>query len=112
MQHPPTLAESLAFIICFLPLPLMLVFLSLTVYFLPAPPAALPHIQDPYIAHEVTRTFFILVFFPSYTLFGVLTVHGIKVAFRLRHGAARYADNYKAGIQKRIDKLKKKFPQL
>jgi hypothetical protein len=112
MEHPPTLAESLAFIVCFLPLPFFLVFLALTLYIMPAFPLPLPHIQDVHLAHEIVRTSLIFLFFPMYTLFGVLSVHGIQVAFRLRHGAAHYADNYRMGIQKRIDKLKKKFPQL
>jgi hypothetical protein len=45
-------------------------------------------------------------------VFGVLTIYGIKVAFQLRHGEARYQENYRAALQKRINKLKDKFPRL
>jgi hypothetical protein len=48
----------------------------------------------------------------TYGLFGNLAIHGIVVAYRLRHGGARYSDNFEAGTQKQIDRLKKKFPKL
>jgi hypothetical protein len=112
IEHPPTLVESLAIIICFLPLPITMAMVSLLLYFSPQPPPWFPRIQDPRVAHEFARTVLMVVFFSAYTLFGALTVHGIQVAFRLRNGAAHYADSYKAGIQKRIDKLKKKYPRL
>jgi hypothetical protein len=111
MEHPPTLVESVAFIICFLPLPFFLVFLALTIHFAPAFPFV-PHMQDVQLAHEITRTLLILLFISMYTIFGLLTVHGIKVAFRLRHGAVHYADHYRMEREKRIEKLKKKFPRL
>ncbi len=113
--RPPTLVESLAFIICFLPIPFTMAMVWPVLYFSPPPPSWLPKVQDPHTAHvgiEIVREVLFLVFFCTYTLFGVLTVHGIYVAFLLRNGAANYADNYKAGIQKRIDKLRKKYPQL
>jgi hypothetical protein len=111
MEHPPTLVESVAFIVCFLPLPFFLVFLALTLHFAPALPFV-PHMQDVYLAHEIVRTLLILLFLSMYTIFGLLTVHGIKVAFRLRHGAAHYADHYRMEREKRIEKLQRKFPQL
>ena len=112
-EHPPTLVESLAFIICFLPLPFALAMAALTVYVLPPPPSWFPTLaDDPHMGQGVVRTFLVLVCLSSYALFGTLTVHGIQIAFRLRHGATHYADNYRAGIEKRINKLKKKFPQL
>jgi len=52
------------------------------------------------------------LFFITSVLFGALTAQGLFVVSRLRHGEARYAENYKAGIQGRIDKLKKKFLNL
>jgi hypothetical protein len=115
VEHPPTLVESLAFIICFLPLPFAMAMVWPVLYFSPPPPAWLPTVQDPRTAHvgiEIVREVLFLVFFCTYTLFGVLTVHGIYVAFLLRHGAAHYADNYKTGVQKRINKLRKKYPHL
>jgi hypothetical protein len=59
--------------------------------------------SEPYLA---------LLFFCNYLPFSLLTVYGIYVMYWLRQGEARYADNYKEGLQKRIDQLKKKFPQL
>jgi hypothetical protein len=67
---------------------------------------------DPETGRLVFGTVASVVMFCSYMLFGVLTAQGIKVAYHLREGQARYHANYKAGVQKRIDKLLKKFPQL
>jgi hypothetical protein len=112
MENPPTLVESLAYIICFLPLPFLLVFIALLLYFSPAPPSWFPRMQDVHLAHEIVSAFLNLLFFCMYALFGVLTVHGIKVISRLRHGAARYADHYRLERERRIEKLIVKFPRL
>jgi len=37
----------------------------------------------------------VAVVFCNYVVFGVLTVHGIKTAYRLRHGQTRFHENYK-----------------
>jgi hypothetical protein len=108
LENPPTLLESLAYIICFLPLPIALTSALLSTYF---DPFLRPH-SDFLLPPEIGAAFVSLLSFVSYLIFGVLTVHGVTVAYRLRHGEARYSDNYKAEIQKRIDRLKKKFPGL
>jgi hypothetical protein len=109
LQNPPTLLESLAYIVCALPVPIAVAMVTVTLYFFPSTPPY-PH---PIPAVHVIVSFVIFIFFLCcYLVFGVLTVHGIIVAFRLRHGESRYADNYKAETQKRIDKLTKKFPRL
>ena len=84
-----------------------------TVYFARFAPRPPPPVQiDPHIAHVVIVTVLFAVSFLNYLIFSYVTVYGIKVAYRLRHGEARYADNYKAEIQKRIERLRKKFPNL
>jgi hypothetical protein len=112
MENPPTLVESLAYIICFLPLPFFLVFLGLTLYLSPPPPSWFPRMQDVHRVQEIGDSFFAVIFFLCYTLFGMLTVHGISVLFRLRHGAAQYADHYRLERERRIEKLIAKFPRL
>jgi hypothetical protein len=110
LSNPPTLLQSVAHMVCFLPIPIALTMALLLMYVLPV---RLPHLQlDPGLAWEIRATFLSLIFFSNYVLFGFLAVYGIRVAYWLRHGEARYGDNYKAGIQKRIEQLKKKFPQL
>jgi hypothetical protein len=64
------------------------------------------------VARQIRGAVGFVISLCCYTIFGVLTVHGIKTAYHLRHGQVRYHANYRAGIQKRIDKLLKKFPQL
>lgn len=113
LENPPTLLESVGYIVCFLPLPIVVTLILFVLYFAPQP-AQPPH-PDPRLAHlaqEMVGTFFFLLFFLNYLIFGALAFHGIQVAYRLRHGEARYAENYKAGVQKQIDRLKKKFPRL
>jgi len=112
LDNPPTLLESLAYIVCFLPIPIFVVALCLTMYFSPRPHWAPLFLLDPDTAHQVRRTIGLVLSFCCYAIFGVLTVHGIKTAYYLRHGQMRYHANYRAGIQKQIDKLLKKFPQL
>jgi hypothetical protein len=112
LDNPPTLLESLAYIICFLPIPIFVVALCLIMYFSPRPHWAPVFPLDPDTAYQVRRTTGLVLSLCCYTVFGVLTVHGIKTAYHLRHGQARYHANYRAGIQKRIDKLLKKFPQV
>ena len=109
LENPPTLLESLAYIVCFLPLPIASVLIFFVIYFAPPPPA-LP--LNPRLGHEIFDTLSFLLFFSNYVLFGLLATHGIRVAYRLRHGEARYAENYKATVQKQINQLKKKFPRL
>jgi hypothetical protein len=111
-DNPPTLLESLAYIVCLLPIPFFVVALFLTLYFAPRSHFVPFFPLDPDTAHQVRRTIGLVLSFCCYAIFGVLTVHGIKTAYHLRHGQARYHTNYKAGIQKRIDKLLEKFPQL
>jgi hypothetical protein len=81
-------------------------------YFAPRPLPPSLYVLDPGTAEYILRTIFFCLFLLNYLLFGVLAAHGVHVAYRLRHGEARYADNYKVATQKRIDRLKKKFPQL
>ena len=83
-----------------------------TLYFLPRPPSDFPLILDPHTAEKIFGLFFGTLCFVNYVLFSVLTLYGIQVAYRLRHGEARYAENYKLGIQKQIDRLVKRFPKL
>ena len=112
LDNPPTLLESLAYIVCFLPIPIFVVALWVTLYFSPQPHWAPLIPLDPDLAHQVRRAVGLVISLSCYTIFGVLTVHGIKTAYHLRHGQARYHANYRAGIQTQIDKLLKKFPQL
>lgn len=112
LQNPPTLLESLAYIVCFLPLPIVVTVALLFAYFAPPPPSLHLIRIDPRLAQKMGETMFSIFFLLNYMLLGLLAIHGIAVAYRLRHGEARYSDNYKAGIQKRIDRLKKKFPRL
>lgn len=110
LENPPSLLESVAYIVCFLPVPVALTMMFGVLYLMPFP---LPHLQlDPELAQKMRASFLYLAFLFNYLLFGVLAVHGITVAYRLRHGEPRYAENYKAGIQKRIDRLRKKYPRL
>jgi hypothetical protein len=111
LDNPPTLLESLAYIVCFLPLPVFLGAGIGLLYFLPYPSPA-KVVAYPHLAQELRSTALIILFFIAYLLFGALTAQGLFVVSRLRHGEARYAKNYKAEIQGRIDKLKKKFPTL
>jgi hypothetical protein len=112
LDNPPTLLESLAYIVCLLPIPFFIVALFLTLYFAPQP-HWVPFVPlDPDTAYQVRMASGLVLSLFCYTTFGVLTVHGIKTAYDLRHGQVRYHANYRAGIQKRIDKLLKKFPQL
>ncbi len=114
MEHPPTLVGSLAFIICFLPLPFMLAFLAVVLHFVRyiPPPFPMPHLQDTPLTREVVAAVLAVIFLPFYILFGLLTVHGIKVAYRLRFGAAHYADHYRMERQRKIDEIRKQFPRL
>jgi hypothetical protein len=111
LDNPPTLLESLAYIVCFSPLPVFLAAGCGLLYFLPYPSPA-NVIAHPHLAQELRSTALIILFFITSVLFGALTAQGLFVVSRLRHGEARYAENYKAGIQGRIDKLKKKFLNL
>jgi len=81
-----------------------------TLYFLPPPPFG--YLLDAHTAEKIFRLFFGTLFFANYVLFGMLTIYGVQVAYRLRHGEVRYAENYKLGIQKQIDRLIKRFPKL
>jgi len=110
LENPPSLLESVAYIICFLPVPVALTMMFGVLFFMPF---SLPHAQLDYeLALKVRATILYVLFLFNYLLFGVLAIHGISVAYRLRHGEARYAENYRAGIQKRIDRLRKKYPRL
>jgi hypothetical protein len=110
LDDPPTLFESLAYIVCFLPLPIVLTSMLVVLYFMPHPPSPFP--LEPHLARAIAGTFISVLALCNYFVFGVLAVHGIQVAYRLRHGVARYGENYRAGTQKRIDRLKEKFPKL
>jgi hypothetical protein len=112
LDNPPTLLESVALIVCFLPIPFCIAALGLVLYIGPRP-HWMPSIQwDPNVQHQIHVAIATVASFCCYLLFGALTVHGIRTAYRLRHGQAGYHANYRAGIQKKIDKLLKKFPQL
>ena len=110
LEHPPALLESVALIVCFLPIPFAIIGGFLLLYFAPPPPPIF--MIDPILAHKIGRAFLVLLCLVIYSVFGVLAIQGIRVAYRLRNGEARYHENYRAGIQKQIDKLKKKFPRL
>jgi hypothetical protein len=113
LDNPPTLLESLAYIVCFLPIPIFIVALCFTLYFSPPRPHWFPAAPlDPDVAHRIRGVIGFMLSLCCYSVFGVLMVHGIKTAYHLRHGQAWYHANYRAGIQKRIDKLLKKFPHL
>jgi hypothetical protein len=112
-DNPPTLLESLAYIVCFLPLPFFVVTLFLSLYFAPRPPQwMVVYPLDPDTAHRVVGVIGFVVSLSCYSVFGILIIHGIRTAYYLRHGQAKYHANYRAALQKRIDKLLKKFPQL
>ena len=96
LDNPPTLLESVAYIICFLPLPIALTMALASVYAFPIPPPPLPHL-DPRIKQMTGETIASLLFFRNYALFSLPAVRGVQVAHQPRHGEARYADNYKTG---------------
>jgi hypothetical protein len=113
LDNPPTLLESLAYIICFLPVPFFVVALCFTLYFLPPRPHWFPTAPlDPDTARLIRGATGLVLSLCLYSVFGVLAAHGIRTAYHLRHGQAQYHANYRAGIQKQIDKLLKKFPKL
>jgi hypothetical protein len=111
IDSPPTLLESVAYLVCGLPLPIASVMMVGALSFVPVrPPAIYP--VDPQTAQKLDYTLIFLLCFINYIVFGVLTLYGIQVAYRLRHGEALYAENYKKSIQKQIDRLTKQFPSL
>jgi hypothetical protein len=112
LDNPPTLIGSLGYIVCFLPLPIALTALIMTLSFWPFPSPRLAPAVDPAVGAKILHGSLGSVFFINYVIFGTLAVHGVKVAYRLRHGEAQYAANFKAETQKQIDKLKKKFPNI
>jgi len=67
---------------------------------------------DTHLSQEIGTVLLSILFFFTYLLFSMLAVHGIRVAYHLRHGQARYHEHYREGMQKQIDKIKKKFPKL
>jgi hypothetical protein len=109
LDRPPTLLESVAYLACALPLPIVSLMLVGTLWFVPVRP---PTIYSAETAQMVVYTFLFVLCFINYVVFGVLTFYGIQVAYRLRHGEALYAENYKEGVQKQIDRLTKRFPDL
>jgi hypothetical protein len=113
LDNPPTLLESVAYLVCALPFPTALAMMLGVLYFVPFRPPSVGLVPlDPYTAEVVASTFVTALCFVNYLLFGVLTLYGIAVAYRLRDGEAQYAENYKKGIQKQIDRLTSKFPEL
>ena len=110
LAEPPTLLESLAWIICFLPLPFALASILLFLRYAPAP--TVKPVIDTHLSQEIGTVLLSILFFFTYLLFSMLAVHGIRVAYHLRHGQARYHEHYREGMQKQIDKIKKKFPKL
>jgi hypothetical protein len=109
-EPPPTLLESLGWIICFLPLPFAIASLLLFMHVAPTSPG--PPIIDARLAQKIGDALLAVLFICTYIVFSLLTVHGVKLAYLLRHGQARYHEHYRAGIRKRIEKIKKKFPRL
>jgi hypothetical protein len=106
LENPPTPLLFLAYIICFLPIPVALTAAILTFLVFPF---SVPHLQvDPTLTREIVRTVLWVILLLVYALFGVLAIYGIQVAYWLRHGETRFSDNYKAGIRKRIDRLERK----
>jgi hypothetical protein len=108
LENPPSLFEQVALIVCLLPAPIALIFMVL---FLQNPPdwmLVLRSTNRP----QAFQSFRTAVYFFNYVMFGVLGFYGVQAAYRLRHGEARYVEHYSAGVQKKIDKLLKKFPEL
>jgi hypothetical protein len=72
LDNPPTLLESLAYIICFLPLPIFGAMLVGVLYFLPH--SSQPSVYaNPQLALEVRHTALAAWFFINYLVFGVVT---------------------------------------
>jgi hypothetical protein len=70
LQNPPTLLESLAYIICALPVPITVAMVVFTLYFSPVPPLDHPH-PNPTV--QLIFSFVIFTFFLcGYVFFGVL----------------------------------------
>jgi hypothetical protein len=111
LENPPSVLASLAPIICLLPLPIAMTACFLVLFFIPFQPTPL-HIVDPNVVHMVVGTVMSVMFFCLYMAYSILAVYGIRVAYRLRDGEHEYAQHYKAGVQKQIDRLKKKYPRL
>jgi hypothetical protein len=107
LENPPSLSlfEQVALIVCILPAPITLTFLMLLIQ---NSPSWIPHPKHPE-TFQLLRT---TVYFINYLLFGILSFFGVQAAYRLRHGEGKYAENYRAEVQKKIEKLLKKFPQL
>jgi hypothetical protein len=114
LANPPTLLGSVAYLVCFLPLPFALIGAWAILYLAPNPRELLPapFLIDAKTGDFIVRSFFLLMSLTTYMLFGVLTIFGARVAYHLRHGEAKYVDNYRATIEAQIQRLKKKFPAL
>jgi hypothetical protein len=110
LDNPPSLFEQVALIVCFVPAPVALIFMALV---LQNPPNWMQHPRPirPNYPQRV-QSFCKMLYLIDYVVFGVLGVYGVQAAYRLRHGAEKYAENYRAEVQKKIKKLLKKFPQL
>jgi hypothetical protein len=102
--------KQVALIVCLLPAPIALIFM---VRVLQTPPNWMPYPNSLSSDHPHTvQSFRTLVYFLNYVVFGVLGIYGVQTAYRLRHGEGKYAENYRAEVQKKIEKLLKKFPEL
>jgi hypothetical protein len=112
LRNPPSLNDDIAVIICFLPLPLALALAMTTAFLFPRVPPAWVMQADPHAVKVIALTILLVPLLSLYCLYALLTLHGFKIAWRLRHGARFYTDTYKKGIQKQIDKLRKKYPNI
>ena len=111
LENPPTLLGSVAYLVCFLPIPFALAMVVGTLYLVPFRGVEAP-LLDPETAQWLWARILFYVCLLMYVIFATLSYFGIEVAWRLRHGEARYVENYNAAIQKKIAKLKKKYPNL
>jgi hypothetical protein len=112
LDSPPTLLESVAYLVCGLPLPIVSTMMVGSLYFLALSHPLPVYPVDFHMPETINYIFFFVLFFVNYVVFGVLTIYAVQVAYRLRHGEAHYAENYKKGIQKQIDRITMKFPNL
>jgi hypothetical protein len=111
LENPPTLLESVAVIVCFMPIPLALLGVGL---FFSNPPNWIFLNRDPNDAEllQAVSRLRSIAFFTTYLISGTLTLLGFKTIRRLRRGEESYSKNYQAEMIEKIEKLKQKYPAL
>jgi len=108
IENPPTLLESVAEIVCLLPIPLA--FLSIGLFFLNPPSWAVLHGDVNTLA--APQTFRNTSFFLAYVTSGILGLRGYRIVGRLRLGEAFYMKIYMLEMANKIAKLERKYPSL